>query len=234
MSIFSELSFLDSYQHIGIVYEDNHLLVVHKPRNIAVQADSTGDESLQEKLQHFLKQKYDKPGNVFLGIVHRLDRPVSGLMVFAKTSKAASRLSEQIRNRSFKKTYLVAVEGILPEHEILEDYLLKQEKENRVLIVSKSTSGSQWAKLTYHRIHSDGKTSWAEVDLETGRPHQIRVQFSSRGFPIIGDGKYGSKNQKSSQIELKSAGLAFEHPTTKEQLDFRGIISDSKWWKVFL
>jgi 23S rRNA pseudouridine1911/1915/1917 synthase len=233
MKYLAPLIFTDQYKSIGIIYEDNHVLVVHKPRNIPVQADSSLDESLQLVLQTYLKDKYQKPGNVFLGIVHRLDRPVSGIMVFAKTSKAASRLSEQMRNHAFKKMYLAIVKGIPSPKGTFINLLKKNSDTNIVSVVQKQEKDAQLAELSYEVIQSNGKSSLMLINLKTGRPHQIRVQFSYHNFPILGDGKYGNEVSKSSQLELKSCFIEFEHPTTKEILSFSGIINDSQNWKDF-
>jgi len=233
MNYFQPLQFIDEYKNIGILYEDNHVLVIHKPRNIPVQADSSNDESIQQLLQSYLKEKYQKPGNVFLGIVHRLDRPVSGLMIFAKTSKAASRLSEQIRTHAFKKKYVACVSGVPEKNEVLINYLKKNTDTNVVTVVDKQDKTAQLAELRYSLIHSNGKTSFVLIDLKTGRPHQIRVQLSHRNNPIIGDGKYGKEFSKTSKLELKSCFIEFEHPTSKEIISFSGLVADSAIWKDF-
>ncbi|TNE70900.1 RNA pseudouridine synthase [bacterium] len=227
------LSFIDEYQSIGVLYEDNHILVIHKPRNIPVQSDDSGDESIQTLLQSYLKEKYQKPGNVFLGIVHRLDRPVSGIMVFAKTSKAASRLSEQFRLGKITKNYWAIVQGKTEMAKTLNDFLKKDSKTNTVSVSNSKDQEAKKATLHFKKIsESDGK-SLLEIDLETGRPHQIRVQLSHLGNPIIGDAKYGKSKGRSDEIELKSIRIGFEHPTTKEALLFEGLIPDSANWLVF-
>ena len=200
---------------INIIYEDNHLLVVEKPINIIVQEDNTKDKDLLTILKEYIKEKYNKPGNVYLGLVHRLDRPVGGIMVFAKTSKAAGRLSEQIRNKTFKKTYNAIVMGNINQSGKLEDYLLKDEKKN---IVKVDKSG-KLAILYYKKLSYKDNMSLVEINLETGRSHQIRVQFSSRHHPLVGDSKYGN-NPKNIDIALFAQTLTFIHPTTKEVLTF--------------
>lgn len=227
---YSGFDFIDEYRHIGIVYEDNHVLVVHKPRNMLVQTDDSYDRSLQEELQDYLKYKYNKPGNVFVGIVHRLDRPVSGLMVFAKTSKAASRLSEQMRTKSFTKVYLAIVQGKTPERGKLVHHLLKNEKTNTVSVVHAGTAGAKEAILEFERLNFADDTSLLRIHLETGRAHQIRVQLAKMGNALVGDAKYGAKKGKTEQIELKSVEIGFLHPTTKEKMLFTGIESDSVDW----
>lgn len=229
----NQLHFIDEYAGIGIIYEDNHLLIIHKPRNIPVQADESGDSSLQELLQHYLKEKYQKPGNVFLGIVHRLDRPVSGLMVFAKTSKAASRLSEQFRKADVTKTYAALVRGNVPPKATLTDYLIKNEKTNTVSVVTQQHVQAKKAILAYQVLSIKDGISLLQIQLETGRPHQIRVQLAHAGFPLLGDAKYGKASGRTDAIELKSVQLGFEHPTTKKALLFEGLIRDTENWLLF-
>ena len=229
-----EIQFIDTYKQIGIVHEDNHVVVIHKPRNIPVQADDSKDESVQQLLQEYFKKKYDKPGNVFVGIVHRLDRPVSGLMVFAKTSKGASRLSDQMRSGAFDKKYIALVEGKTKSKGDLKDYLLKDSKTNTVKVVPKTTPEAKEALLSFEQIGFKNQTSCVLIDLQTGRPHQIRVQFSNMGHPLLGDAKYGKDTTgRTHQIELKSIEIGFQHPTTKEPLHFTGIVKDTPNWKLF-
>ncbi|MFR2585005.1 MAG: RluA family pseudouridine synthase [Bacilli bacterium] len=200
---------------IDIIYEDNHLLVVNKPINIPVQADSSKDQDLLTLLKKQLKEKYQKPGNVYLGLVHRLDRPVGGIMVFAKTSKAASRLSEQIRNSTLKKTYLAVVQGKVLNSDTFKDKLEKDQKTN---IVKISPIGKQ-AELSYELLEYKDNLSLVKINLKTGRSHQIRVQFSSRNHPLYGDQKYNPNTPKD-QIALFAHRLEFIHPTTKEVVKF--------------
>lgn len=201
---------------INIIYEDNHLLVVEKPINIIVQEDNTKDKDLLTILKEYIKEKYNKPGNVYLGLVHRLDRPVGGIMVFAKTSKAAGRLSEQIRNKTFKKTYNAVVMGNINQSGKLEDYLLKDEKKN---IVKVDKSG-KLAILYYKKLSYKDNMSLIEINLETGRSHQIRVQMSNYGYPLFGDQKYNKKASVGEQIALFAKKIEFIHPVTKENLVF--------------
>ena len=205
----------DGNRMINILYEDNHLLVVEKPANVLVQADNTNDMDMLTMLKVYLKEKYNKPGNVYLGLVHRLDRPVSGIMVFAKTSKAASRLSEQIRNKTFRKTYFAVVLGKIKKSGVFVDKLEKDLKKN---IVRVSDSG-KYSELSYKLLDYKDGLSLVLIDLKTGRPHQIRVQFASRGFPLYGDQKYGGDMVKD-QIALFAGKIEFVHPTTKEKLIF--------------
>jgi len=214
-----------------IIYEDNHLLVVEKPVNVLVQADNTNDLDLLTSLKTYIKEKYNKPGNVYLGLVHRLDRPVGGVMVFARTSKAASRLSEQARNNKIIKKYLAVIDGIVKEPKgILEDYLLKSEKDNKTTV----DKNGKYSKLEYEVVEiQDGKTL-VKIKLHTGRSHQIRVQFSSRNYPLWGDQKYNSNAMVGEQIALWSYHLEFIHPITKENVCFTDLPPLDKYpWSLF-
>ena len=200
-----------------IIYEDNHLLVVEKPQNVLVQADNTNDLDLLTSLKKYIKEKYNKPGEVYLGLVHRLDRPVGGVMVFARTSKAASRLSNMIRMHEFEKNYLAVVEGVLPEEGAFEDYLLKLENENRTIV----DKNGKYSKLSYKLLSYKDGLSLVKIKLDTGRSHQIRVQFSSRGYALWGDQKYNSKAKVGEQIALWAYELRFKHPVRDELMDFK-------------
>ena len=199
---------------LKVLYEDNHLIAVFKPAGVLVQGDETGDKCLMDEVKEYLKKKYNKPGNVFLGLLHRLDRPVSGVILFAKTSKGASRLSEQIRNHKMQKTYHALVEGkIKKEKETLINYLKKDEKKNFVTVFDTPVEGSLKAELDYEVVGNN----LLKINLKTGRPHQIRAQLSYIGHPIVGDTKYGSKMKyKDGQIALCATELSFETATTKE------------------
>lgn len=215
--------------NIDVLYEDNHIIVVYKPCNILSQGDSTGDVDMLTLIKKYIKEKYNKPGNVFLGLVHRLDRPVSGVMVFAKTSKAASRLTDQIKNHQFEKKYYAIINGILPlKQGVLEDKLLKKEDGNTVV----DNINGKKSILEYNVIKEIDKMSLVDIKLITGRHHQIRVQFSSRGYPLIGDQRYGIQDGK--QICLSSYYLSFYHPITKEKLIFEKLPEKSDIWKLFL
>jgi len=203
-----------------IVYEDNHLLVVIKPQNIACQGDESGDDNLLDMLKQYIKVRDNKPGNVFVGLVHRLDRPTGGLMVFAKTSKCASRISEQIRLGTFEKQYLAVVAG-KPEKSFmhLENYLRKDEVRNIVTVTPMATQGAKLAVLNCECLQTVDGLSLMKVNLETGRGHQIRVQLAYQGLKIVGDAKYGVAKE-GVDMALWAYKLNFEHPTTKEHLCF--------------
>lgn len=201
---------------INVIYEDNHLLVVEKPINIPTQEDNTKDKDLLTILKEYIKEKYNKPGDVYLGLVHRLDRPVGGIMVFARTSKAASRLSEQVRNKTFKKTYNAVVIGNIEDTGKLKDNLLKDEKRN---IVKIDKNGKE-AILNFKKLNYKNNMSLVEINLETGRSHQIRVQMAHHGYPLFGDQKYNKTAKVGEQIALFAKKIEFIHPTTNELLTF--------------
>lgn len=204
-----------------IIYEDNHLLVVVKPQGIPVQKSDSSSSDFQTILKDFLRRKYDKPGNVFLGIVHRLDQPVGGVMVFAKTSKAASRLSEQIRQNIWKKCYLAVVDGTPKQKKaVLEDYLVKNEATNEVSVSKKGDPKAKFARLFYDTLESKNGRSLLKITLETGRAHQIRIQLSTRGLPIVNDHKYNKNSKNIADIALWAYSVEIEHPVTKEKLVF--------------
>ena len=219
---------------LKILYEDNHIIVVEKPVNIPSQGDKTGDIDMLTIIKRYLKEKYNKPGNVYLGLVHRLDRPVGGVMVFAKTSKAAARLSEQVRNKDFRKRYLVIVNGKFEERKgTLQDYLLKNEKNNMSKVVKEGTKNAKLAILDYEVIKYDPELNLSvlKIDLHTGRHHQIRVQLSSRGHNIYGDQKYGGRGH-GKQICLWAYQLTLFHPITKEEMTFTSMPEKEKSWKI--
>ena len=216
-------------REIEILYEDNHVIVVFKPCNILSQADNTGDIDMLTMIKDYLKVKYNKPGNVYLGLIHRLDRPVSGIMVFAKTSKAASRLSDQVRKHEIEKHYVAVINGIIPEKNgEFCDYLIKEEPGNT--IVTTKDNGKE-AKLFYEVLDEKDNYSLVSIRLITGRHHQIRVQFASRGYPLVGDQRYGKQDNK--QIALCSYKLAFFHPITKEKLFFERYPDKNDIWNLF-
>ena len=221
----------DGKEMINILYEDNHLLGVEKPCNIPVQEDDSKDEDLLSICKAYIKEKYQKPGNVYLGLVHRLDRPVGGCMIFARTSKAASRLSEQMRKNEIKKAYYAIVEGMLDETSgTLIDYLVKDHKTNTV-----STTDEAHGKksiLHYEVLETRNNLSLLKIQLETGRSHQIRVQISSRKHPIVNDQRY-NPNAKKGQIALHCIQLQFEHPTKKEEVILTSKVPNEWPWTEF-
>ena len=221
-------------QKLKVIFEDNHIIVVEKPVNIPSQGDKTGDIDMLTIIKEYLKEKYKKPGNVYLGLIHRLDRPVGGVMVFAKTSKAAARLSEQVREKIFEKTYLVVVNGKMERRSgILEDYLLKNEKNNISKVVKESTKNAKYASLDYEvlKYNEEINLSVLKVNLHTGRHHQIRVQLSSRDHSIYGDQKYGGRGH-GKQIALWAYELKIKHPITKEEMHFKSIPEINGTWKI--
>ena len=215
-------------EDLKILYEDNHIIVVVKEPGIPTQEDKTGDKDMLTIVKEYIKVKYNKPGNVYLGLVHRLDRMVGGVMVFAKTSKAASRISEYIRQKNVKKRYLAVVNGTLPVTDKkveLRNYLVKNERLNMSRVVDSTTKGSKEAILEYKVLKNftyNGKDySLVDIDLHTGRHHQIRLQFAHIGHPLYGDIKYGQKVNKVGQnLALFSYYLSFFHPTKDEYLEF--------------
>ena len=214
-----------SASQLQLIFEDNHCLAILKPAGVLTMGDQTGDVSAVDLAREYLRTKYDKPGNVFVGVVHRLDRPVSGVLLFARTSKAASRLSEQFRMHSIRKVYHAVVEGRPPQRQgELIDWLVKSEASNTSRVVKPGSRGQETddtakqARLTYRCLKSVAGVSLLEIDLQTGRSHQIRVQLSSRGMPICGDAKYGSQTRLDGWLALHAASLTFEHPTLHEPI----------------
>ena len=222
--------------NIRILYEDNHLLVIEKPVNIPVQADDSHDQDLITILKEDLKIRYNKPGNVYLGLVHRLDRPVGGAMVFAKTSKAASRLSDLIRTGDIERGYVAIVRGqVVRKFDRLEHYLLKDTKKNKVSVVSAKNKNGKKAILDYELIQVKQELSKVAVRLQTGRSHQIRVQFQTIGHPLYGDQKYGVKvNKPGQQIALWANHLAFKHPTKDERIEISCEQPNEYPWNEFV
>lgn len=214
------VSLQDSIWSTHIIEEDNHILVVYKPFGLPTQGDKTGDPSLLDHYREYLRTAYDKPGNVYLGLVHRLDRPVAGIVVLAKTSKAAARLSEQFRERTVSKTYRAWVEGWPPAHGTLI-HELSPGPANKVSVSERPSAESQCAELSYRVVKRASRESLVEIDLKTGRKHQIRAQFSYAGFPIVGDTKYeGRRWDKSRAVALVGYSLGFDHPVRGERKVF--------------
>ena len=211
-----------------ILYEDNHILVAVKPPNMLSQADHTGDADMLTEMKEYIREKYHKPGNVYLGLVHRLDRPVGGLMVFARTSKAASRLSAQMREHDMGRQYLCVACGEVPEKFTLTDYLIKDEIRNKVVVCEADVKGGKLAVLHGRRIAAREGTSLCAIRLETGRSHQIRVQMSNINAPLWGDNRYGY-GIPGQQIALWGYKLQFEHPVTHEKLTFHAMPEGGVW-----
>lgn len=220
---------------VKILYEDNHLLAVEKPVNVPSQKDESNDEDILTYLKEDIKIRCNKPGNVYLGLVHRLDRPVGGAMVFARTSKAASRLSEQIRTREFQKVYLAVVHGRLKAATgRLRHFLLKNGSTNTVTAVDASREGAKEALLDYTVLGSVNNLSLVRINLHTGRSHQIRVQFSSIGHPLYGDQKYGAHlNKPGQQLALWSTEIVCKHPTLQSDMTFTSYPPEEYPWDLF-
>lgn len=207
---------------LKVLYEDNHIIIVEKIPNISSQADKTGDEDMLNLVKQYIKEKFNKPGEVYIGLIHRLDRPVGGIMVFARTSKAAARLSEQIRNKEFKKKYLAVVDGKFEDQKgSLENYLFKDERHNMSKVVDKNKKNAKLAKLDYEVLNYDDKRdlTLVKINLYTGRHHQIRVQMANFGHSLYGDQKYGVRG-KGKQIRLWAYEIEFLHPVKKEIIKF--------------
>lgn len=221
--------------NIPILFEDNHLLLVEKPINVPVQEDRSGDPDLLTILKDDLKVRYQKPGNVYLGLVHRLDRPVGGVMVFAKTSKAASRLSDLLRKNVIERNYITVVHGTPKKKKgQLVHYLLKDSRKNKVSVVSPNHPEGKKAVLDFEVLESKKGFSLLSVNLHTGRPHQIRVQLSSMGNPIYGDQKYGEHlNKVGQQLALWAHKIQFEHPVKKEPIKVESLPPSKNPWDLW-
>jgi 23S rRNA pseudouridine1911/1915/1917 synthase len=216
-----------------VLYEDNHLIIVNKASGEIVQADKTGDSPLSDTVKQWLKEKYNKPGNVFCGVAHRLDRPVTGIVMFAKTSKALSRLNEMFKNKEVKKTYWAIVKN-RPESEEAElrHYLVRNEKQNKSYVYDKEKPNSKLAILHYRLIAHSEKYNLLEIDLQTGRHHQIRSQLSKIGCPIKGDLKYGfERSNPDGSISLHARRINFIHPVSREQIEVVAPVPNERLWK---
>ena len=213
---------------LNILYEDNHIIVVIKPYNVPVQADSSNDLDMLTIIKNYIKEKYNKPGNVYLGLVHRLDRPVGGIMVFARSSKAASRLSKAFNEHSITKKYMAIVHGKVSEKEELVDYIEKDKNGNSFISKNGKKAILDYELLQYNK---ENDCSLVSISLKTGRHHQIRVQFASRGHYLLGDQRYGVLDNK--QISLFSYYLSFEHPVTHEILEFKVMPKKENYWTLF-
>ena len=218
-----------------IAYEDNHIIIVNKKPGEIVQGDKTGDLPLSEMVKQYLKEKYNKPGNVWLGVAHRLDRPVSGLVLFAKTSKALMRLNKMFSNREVKKTYLAVVQNMPPDDEgMLSHFLYRNEQQNKSYAYATAKANTKWALLHYRLVATSERYKLLEIDLQTGRHHQIRCQLAAMGCPIKGDLKYGySRSNPDGSICLHSYRLQFTHPVSGVEIDVKAPLPDSDVWQYF-
>ena len=225
-------------EKLVVLYEDNHMIVVVKPQNVPSQQDESGDKDMLTMVKEYIKEKYNKPGDAFVGLVHRLDRPTGGIMVFAKTSKGANRLSAQIRDNEMKKTYYAVTSQVPQQKEgKLFNYLKKDEKNNIVRIVTRSDSDAKTAELNYKVLQTDGENALVQVELITGRSHQIRVQFAGINCPLVGDNKYGNnKNRASKNLGLWAGRLELYHPVTKQKMIFAfpPNLKEEPWNKFYL
>lgn len=216
--------------NLHVLYEDNHLIAINKKSGDITQGDKTGDIPLSEIVKDFLKKKYDKPGNVYLGTIHRIDRPTTGVIIYAKTSKALSRMNEKFRNNEISKKYWAIVKNKLPKQsDILENYLSKNNKKNKSFVTKRKDG--KYSKLNYKIIKSLDNYHLYEIKPDTGRHHQIRVQLSNIGSPIKGDLKYGAKrSNKDASICLHAREIVFEHPVTKEELKITAPAPQNTIW----
>jgi 23S rRNA pseudouridine1911/1915/1917 synthase len=221
---------------LKILFEDNHLIIVNKNPGDLTQGDITGDITLGDKIKSYLKKKYNKPGNVFLGITHRLDRPTSGVIIFTKTSKSLKRLNEMFKDNEIKKTYWAVVKSITKKKsDKLENYLIKNQKQNKSYVAKVSNTKSKKAILFYKVIFELQKFSLLSIKLETGRHHQIRTQLSHVGFPIKGDLKYGyPRSNNDGSIHLHSRKVSFIHPVTKKNIEITAIPPKNNIWDLCL
>ena len=206
---------------LTILHEDNHIIVVMKPQGLPSCGDESGDDNMLDQVRRYVKEKYNKPGNVYIGLIHRLDRPTGGIMVFAKTSKEGSRLAEQMRSGDFEKKYLAVLVGVPKEAQgTLVNYLKKNPVNNMVYICTQTTDGAKLASLDYKVLEEKGGYCLAEIKLHTGRTHQIRVQMAGISHPVYGDMRYGGESAKKGNLALWAYSLSFTHPVTKGRLRF--------------
>lgn len=221
-------------EKLTVLYEDNQVVVVIKPQNVPCAPDESGDESMLSLVKSYIKEKYNKKGEAFVGLVHRLDRPTGGIMVFARNSKSAKRLSEQFKSHEVEKVYYAITNGVVqPKTQTLINFVKKDEKENIVKIVPMSESGAKKAELQYKVLEDNGKESLLEVKILTGRSHQIRLQLSNIGHALVGDVKYGRQQGRTCSLGLWAGRLSFYHPTTKEKMSFIACPQDEIPWNKF-
>ena len=223
-------------EKLTVLYEDNQIIVVIKPQNVPTQSDDSKDVDMLSMVKAYVKEKYNKEGEAFIGLVHRLDRPTGGVMVFARNSKSAKRLTEQFQAHTTEKIYYAVTNGVVKyKKDTLINYLEKNEKENMIKVVPMGVSGAKKAELVYEELENNGKESLLKIQILTGRSHQIRVQMANIGFPLYGDGKYGKdKNKATKNLGLWAGKLSFIHPVTKEKMVFIAMPDTSSLpWKKF-
>ncbi len=221
-------------EKLTVLYEDNQIVVVIKPQNVPSAPDDSGDADMLTLVKDYVKEKYNKSGDAFIGLVHRLDRPTGGIMVFARNSKSAKRLSEQFKTHEVEKVYYAITNGVVKiKSQNLVNYLKKDEKENIVKIVPMSESGAKKAELNYKVLEDNGKESLLEVRILTGRSHQIRLQLANIGFSLVGDVKYGKAKGRTQALGLWAGKLSFTHPTTKERMTFLACPENNSTWNKF-
>ncbi|MBP3431657.1 MAG: RluA family pseudouridine synthase [Clostridia bacterium] len=215
-------------EKLTILYEDNQIVVAIKPQNVPTQADESGDGDMLSMVKAYVKEKYNKEGEAFIGLVHRLDRPTGGIMVFARNSKSAKRLTEQFKTHEVEKVYYAITNGVVKiKNQTLVNYVKKNEKENIVKIVPMGEQGAKKAELVYNVLDNNGSESLLEVKILTGRSHQIRLQLSNIGFPLVGDVKYGKATGRTGRLGLWAGKLSFVHPTTKQRMTFLACPDES-------
>jgi len=220
---------------MDILFEDNHLIAVNKTNNETVQPDKSGDLSLEDKVKAYIKSKYNKPGDVFLGVVHRIDRPVSGVVVFARTSKALTRMNQLFKDKKVKKTYYAIIKGRpVKKEDDLQHYIARNNRKNKSFAYDKQVPDSKLSELSYRFVAASDNYSLLEIDLKTGRHHQIRTQLSKMEMPIKGDLKYGfPRSNPDGGISLHSYSIGFEHPVKKEELIIKAPVPKDVLWKAF-
>lgn len=220
---------------VKVLYEDNHLIAVYKRPSDLSQSDKTGDASIDSEIKKYLAEKYNKPGEVFLGVIHRLDRPVSGVLLFARTSKALERMNEIFRTREVRKTYIAIINERPPDDEaVLTHYLKKNEKQNKTYVYDNEVKGSKIASLTYHLAGRSERYFLLEIELHSGRHHQIRAQLAKIGCPVKGDLKYGyPRSNDDGSICLHARRLEFIHPVRKEKVSITAQLPQGDVWKLF-
>ncbi len=217
---------------LKVIYEDNHLIGINKPPGLLVQGDRTGDITVIDQVSEYLRHKYHKPGKVFVGLIHRLDRPVSGVLLIARTSKALTRMNLAFQQREVQKTYWAVINGTLPmDRGRLEDWLIKDHRKNKAKVYKPHSPGAKKAVLDYHLLRTHGKRRLVVVEPSTGRPHQIRVQLSAVGCPIMGDRKYGYMGKSTGAIALHARQLDFIHPVRRDRINLTADPPELPYWQ---